>query len=289
MKKFNIKKLVIGLIVLAVFIVIFPIIMYLAVDQCSYGNNNIDKSIWLSFWGTYIGACVGGVITCISLVYTAYQYQEETQQARKDLEETRNKEKDKYMFEIKRQLLASARPLLVIEPVDETDIHPFEEIHRYVYGVTEDKWCNLRNYDEKRVVAFKVRNIGEGPAENVNIRYASSIYNISGYNDRMVRERKENAPMLLQKMSFDVPHNDYVDVSLTFHFSKKLVETESVYLHELSFDLVFNDYRNNEIQRTITVDLDEKRIVGWDSQKYSNKDNQSVFDGIFEKISDLDF
>lgn len=95
--------------------------------------------------------------------------------------------------------------------------------------------------------------------------------------------------MLFQKMSFDVPHNDYVDVSLTFHFSKQLVETESVYLHELSFDLVFNDYRNNEIQRTITVDLDEKRIVGWDSQKYSNKDNQSVFDGIFEKISDLDF
>lgn len=261
-----------------------PIVMYIFVDQCNSGNNNIDQSIWLSFWGTYIGACIGGIITYFSLVSSVIQYQEEAQQTRKDFGETQDKEKRKYIFETKRQLLASARPLLIIEPVNVSDSKPIEKMDRYVYDVTEDQdeWSDTTNYTIEKVISLKLKNIGEGPAENVNIKYASSAYNISGFNDRTVRERKENAPVLFQKMSFDIPHNDYVDVNITFHFSKKLVKIDSIYLREMSFDLVFNDYRNNEIRRTITVDLDNGSVVGWDSQKYSIEDNQAVFDGVFE-------
>lgn len=279
-KKFLIKGLVIFLLV----IISVPFLMYIFVDQCDFGNNNIDQSVWLSFWGTYIGACIGGIITYVSLISSVLQYQEAAQQTRRDFVETQNEEKSKYIFQIRRDILTSARPLLIIEPVNVYDKKPVEKVERYVYGVTEsqDEWADISNYNMEKQIRFKVKNIGEGPAENVHIEYASSVYHISGFNDKSIKERKEKAPILFQKMSFDIPHNDYVNVNITFHFSKKMVEMNRIYMHEMSFDLVFSDCRNNEIRRTITVDLVNENIVGWDSQRYSLQDNQEIFDGVFK-------
>ena len=274
------KTLIWGLIIFILVIIAVPIVMYFFVDQSSIGVNNIDKSIWLSFWGTYIGACIGGITTYISLLSTVIHYQEEAEMTRRNMEKAQKEQDDKYRNDIRRQLLFSVRPLIIIEQVRLEEIEFAEEMDRYVYDSDEPK-TDLRIYETKKEILFRLRNIGVGPAENVNIKYNSSEYDIDGFNDRKVSGYMEGAPVLYQKMSVDVPNNDYIDVNLTLHFSKQIAE-KRIYHNEISCTLFFQDCRHNEMERTITLDLENKKVVGWNSQRYCKEDNQKLFDGSFE-------
>lgn len=163
------KTLIWGLIIFILVIIAVPIVMYFFVDQSSTGVNNIDKSIWLSFRGTYIGACIGGITTYISLLSTVIHYQEEAEMTRRNMEKAQKEQDDKYRNDIRRQLLFSVRPLIIIEQVRLEDIEFAEEMDRYVYDSDEPK-TDLRIYETKKEILFRLRNIGVGPAENVNIK-----------------------------------------------------------------------------------------------------------------------
>lgn len=282
------KKIKIDFYIMIVIMILVPILMYFAVDQYNLVSSNIDKSIWLSFWGTYIGACIGGLFTYISLVRTIDHYKEEYKKNKASfIKDQENKEKQ-YKEELDRKLLLEFRPYIVMDEIGLKDKKPTVDMDRYVYSSNESaqEYADLENYDPKydKTICFKLRNDGLGPAENVRIMYNSSEYKIGGFDDRVVKSYGEDVPQIYYKMSIDISNNDYANIQLNLHFSKAM--QTSVYTGIISFMLEYEDIRNNTLMRTMSFDLTNNRFIGCNEQQYVDKNNQALFDG---KTYDLEY
>lgn len=177
---------------------------------------------------------------------TLSHYRAESENNRKSLLEEKESKAQQYKEEIDRKLLMEFRPYIIFEEVDDPDKKALSNIERYVYASDEpiDDWANLSNYDvaDDQKVTFRLHNVGLGPAENINI--------VDG---------------------------DYSDICLKLHFSKRM--QESIYTKFISLTFQYDDIRHNKISRTMSMDLKNNRILGWNEQQYIGKENQSLFDG----------
>lgn len=248
-----------------VIMVIFPMVMYLFVDLLDFRVNHIDESVWLSFWGTYVGACLSCVIMSLTLIYSLRQFKE-----------VQKEDKDKYQEDVKRQLLIKYRPLITFEEIDIAD-KKFVDVHRYVYMNEEQNWDSLENYHHEKVVSFKLKNIGLGAAEGITISYESSSYGISGFDDRIIQERKKDSAKLYQKMSIDIAGNDFMDVNLHIHCSDGFTNPLNLYMKQITMDINYEDLRHNKLSRSLTMDIQSGKIVGWGNQNYVNDELQKLF------------
>ncbi|AGL03767.1 hypothetical protein Desgi_4539 [Desulfoscipio gibsoniae DSM 7213] len=78
MKRLNFKYILFGLAFIGI-VITFPLIM----DRWIIGNtvySNIDNSVWVSFFGSYIGAILGGIFTFIGVKITLYNSVEKEKQ-----------------------------------------------------------------------------------------------------------------------------------------------------------------------------------------------------------------
>lgn len=265
-------------------IISIPLVMHLYMCNGNEGTNNIDKQGWISFLGTYIGACIGGFFTLISLIGTLKYYREEAESNKKQLLDEQKAKTQKYKEELDRKLLLEFRPYIIFDKTEVADDCRIVNIDRYVYASKESKveWTDLENYDSEydKMFLFKLRNVGLGPADNIKIVYNSSEYMVAGFDDRVVKRTGKDIPLIYNKMSIDIVNNDYLDVQLKLHFSRAM--QRSMYTGFISLTFEYEDIRNNKLARTMSIDLNNGMILGWSEQKYLDNNNQALFDGAIE-------
>lgn len=274
-QKFNVKK-ILGIYIFI--IIMIPLILYFFVDLNEVKINNIDQSVWLTFWGTYIGACLGTLATVITLIFTFKHYEDEAEEVRELNEKRRLEEKEKYYNDVKRELLVNNRPYLVIE-----DKHSFpktglagavNKLERFVYTDKERPLDDL--YEVNEEFYLKIKNVGNGPALNININYSCKDYLIDGFNDSDMSKRIKDAPKILTKMTYDVANGEEKYFLIKLRFSAKAIDNTQLYRNTLTFSIIFEDICGEKISKIVTVDLNNKTIMGYENQIYENPKNQQL-------------
>ncbi|MBP3275782.1 hypothetical protein [Kandleria sp.] len=279
-----------GLCIMVFLMIALPIAFYCFLYVVKSGINSVNVSVWVNVFATYIGACLGGIITYLSIYFTAMYYDDEFNQRMDEVKlrmmenNTRDEnEKRKYYLDIKRQSLFSSRPYLILKNIGVEEKEKCEEIDRYVFVSNEKEWANLMSYSDENVkeVYFKIRNIGRGPAEKINFFFESSDYSIDGFNDREVPMNMDDDSVIYQKMSIDIANGEELFCKLKLHFSNKMIHDKKVYKMSLTLNLVYFDYLNNKIKKPISFAFfnDDNSILGVGPQKYCNDENQKIFEG----------
>ncbi len=275
MKNKIVKKVfVITILVMA----LIPIFLFFLVDQSESTVNNIPDYEWLSFWGTYLGACLGSLMTMFTLICTIGQYFDE--QARREEEnESRTREERKRLEEDKKyELLINSRPYLVIENAKFSGNVPdnFFEIERYAYVEGE----NLPPSKTKTYwVDFILKNIGNAPLLNLNIKYCNMDYCIDGYDDIDISKKVIGAPEILQKLSCDINGNESKRVRIILKMTDKFLEIigSNKYRGRVSFNFVFEDITGQKIYKVATIDTETHTCIGWNNQVYRDEKTQELF------------
>lgn len=100
--------LIIGSILILIIPVAVNLLLYLPVPT----PGELGNSEWLSFWGSYIGGCLGGICTLLTIYLTIKYY--EKQDANHEIElEMQN---IRHEQEFKEEILRRYRPLLILQP-----------------------------------------------------------------------------------------------------------------------------------------------------------------------------
>ena len=102
------RILIIGSILLLIIPIAVNLLLYLPVPT----PGELGNSEWLSFWGSYIGGCLGGICTLLT-IYLTIKYYEKQDASHKTELEMQNKQHEQ---ELKDEILRRYRPLLVLRP-----------------------------------------------------------------------------------------------------------------------------------------------------------------------------
>lgn len=275
MKNNVLKKAIIFFVLVMALI---PVLLFLLVDQCESTVNNIPDYEWLSFWGTYLGACMGILATLITLYYTIKHYMDEQVEREKENEENRREERNRLEERRKFELLMGCQPYLVIENARFSGNAPenFYEIERYAF--VEGDELPPRN-TKKYTIDFILRNMGNAPLLNLELHYSSVDYCIDGYRDINISKKVKGGPEIVQKFSYDINRDERKRVRVTLDMTEKFLETinSNKYMGRVSFDFVFEDIVGNKICKVITIDTKESTCIGWENQIYQEEEIQKLF------------
>lgn len=100
--------LIIGSILILIIPVAVNLLLYLPVPT----PGELGNSEWLSFWGSYIGGCLGGICTLLTIYLTIKYYEKQDANHKIELEMQNRQHKQ----ELKDETLRRYRPLLILQP-----------------------------------------------------------------------------------------------------------------------------------------------------------------------------
>ena len=100
------------LLIVIILIVLIPIIVNLFLYIPIQTPADLGNKEWISFWGSYLGGCVGGVCTLITIYATIKYYEKQDQAHKIELEDQR----EEHEKEVKEEILRRYRPLLILQP-----------------------------------------------------------------------------------------------------------------------------------------------------------------------------
>lgn len=100
--------LIIGSILILIIPVAVNMLLYLPVPT----PGELGNSEWLSFWGSYIGGCLGGICTLLTIYLTIKYYEKQDANHKIELEMQNRQHKQ----ELKEETLRHYRPLLTLYP-----------------------------------------------------------------------------------------------------------------------------------------------------------------------------
>lgn len=232
-------------------VLVIPLLLYVLIDLLEFDVNNISDSIWLSFWGTYIGAILGSLATMLGVIFTI--------QENEKIHEEENK---KYQQDVIRQYY----PFLIVNTLSESEKNsvlptcPVEKICRFAF-LPEEKIELSKFRKHHSQILLKLKNIGVGPALNVQIFYNSDGYMIDGYNDRKVEG-------MYNKTSIELAKDEEKIIEFKICFSDSLIKEMPYLAKALTFEIVYEDILSNKIKKAISLSFEYQSIMGWDKQEY---------------------
>ncbi len=159
--------LIIGSILILIIPVAVNLLLYLPVPT----PRELGDSEWLSFWGSYIGGCLGGICTLLTIYLTIKYYEKQDANYKTELE-MQNKRHEQ---ELKEEMLRHYRPLLVLHPNGGAGLDgKYTAFDVYVNNVGEYLVANVKVVDQYEALIK--------PGEEKKFRIESTI-NGGGYNE----------------------------------------------------------------------------------------------------------
>lgn len=176
------KILIIGSLLALIIPMLVNLLLYLPIPTAV----NLGNAEWLSFWGSYIGGCLGGVCTLIT-IYVTIKYYEKQEKSHKEELEVQNKRHD---LELKEETLRRYRPLLILQPNGGNGLDgKYNPFTLHVNNVSEYAVINVR-IEDQYIALMKA-------GEEKNLRIISTLAE-GGYNE------------FLEVSACDVLGNEYV-------------------------------------------------------------------------------
>lgn len=101
-----------GMIVVVIAMCTCPIIVNIVMFKPIPTTMELGDKEWLSFWGSYLGSCIGGICSLITIYVTIKYYDRQEIEHKKELED----QNLKHEKEIQEEIMRRYRPLLVLHP-----------------------------------------------------------------------------------------------------------------------------------------------------------------------------
>ena len=162
--------LIIGSILILIIPVAVNLLLYLPVPS----PGELGSSEWLSFWGSYIGGCLGGICTLLTIYLTIKYYEKQDANHKTELE----MQNERHEQEMKEEMLRRYRPLLVLQPNGGSGLNgKYNPFNVHVNNVSEYVAANVK-IDDQYEALIK-------PGEEKVFRIKSMITG-GGYNEFLV-------------------------------------------------------------------------------------------------------
>lgn len=252
-----------------------PILMYLFVDLADLPINHITDDYWLTFWGSYLGGCIGAVATSATLYVTMKHYNNELKGSKK---------------EARKRSIEDNIPFLIIN--GNKNGHNFmREFSRMVYKDRKEmNTIEVRELSIDRCVRLNITNCGNGPAVNirlVGINGDSDGYVVEHFEDRNLNTLK-GGPYSLYREGFDLGPDMSADCLIQLLISDGACKSNMITFGLISLRILFEDISGNTLQKDITVSINkypgskdaQSTLSGEDVQRYCD---QSIQDLVYPK------
>lgn len=140
---------------------------------------DLENKEWLGFWGSYLGGCIGGICSLITIYVTIKYYDRQEAEHKKELED----QLLKHEKEIREEVIRKYRPLLILHPCGgsglEEKYNPF--------------FVNIQNVSEYAAIDIVVENIYKQilKRDSKEILSIKSSKTEGGYNDYLSVSAKD--------------------------------------------------------------------------------------------------
>ena len=142
------------------------LLLYLPIPTPS----NLGNTEWLGFWGSYVGGCLGGISTLVTIYITIKYYEKQDASHKAELE-NQNKRHD---LELKDEVLRRYRPLLILQPNGGAGSNgKYNPFTLHVHNVSEYAAVNVKVNDQYQALM----KAGEEKAFRIKSTLAEGGYN----------------------------------------------------------------------------------------------------------------
>lgn len=133
------------LIAVVILIVLIPIIVNWLLYAPIPTPADLGNEEWVSFWGSYLGGCFGGVCTLITIYATIKYYEKQDREHKKELEDQR----EEHEKELHEEIIRRYRPLLILQPNGGSGSNgKYNPFALHVHNVSEFAAINVKIEDQ---------------------------------------------------------------------------------------------------------------------------------------------
>lgn len=168
-----------GIIVIICVMCICPLIVNGVMFAPIISTPDLGDKEWLGFWGSYLGGCIGGICSLITIYVTIKYYDRQETEHKKELEDQFLKHEN----EIQEEVIRKYRPLLILHPCggsgSDRKYNPFS--------------VNVQNVSEYAAIDIVVENIYKQilKKDSEEILSIKSSKTEGGYNDYLAVSAKD--------------------------------------------------------------------------------------------------